>query len=608
MKKRALSVILALVLAVSLSVPAFATQYSDLNNHWAKSYMEALATSGYLNGYTDGTMKPDKTITYCETLVLLSRFYTLTDLQTQAINAKYGTVVKGAMPASLSWAYGNVEICLAAGIITESELKTIAYTDSIKKEQLAVYLVHAIQMTGAANSLNGSTLTFSDAESVTSSCVGSIAELALLGVVKGDEKNNFAPQSTVSRAVVATMMSRAVNDLKAKGTTLKINDYEGLSQAEGIITSAGATSLEITCNNGLKRIYAVSSASVIKVNNVESSLSTAYVGSYTTVTAQNGKVLYLAVTRDSGIKWIQGLFSSVSVNSSFTELNLENLDAYAVNTYNVPTTARCSQDGTIISASSIKAGSHITLKLIGGVITEVVAITGDRTLTGTISLIKYGTTVNFNIKDDNAQEFSFALKIASLPKVLRDNTSINFDRLKTGDKVTITIDDCKIKSITVAGTESTVTGMLKSITTSTNGTVWVITNTSGADVTYTLDEDVVAYSGTTQILLSTLMVGDTVSISTYNDLVTEITLKSSANSATKVTGAVLKVDNATAVITILNSDNKLIYVNANNAASIINASTGASLYFSSISVDSKLVAYGAYTDSRNFKAKSIIIE
>ena len=78
MKKRALSIILAIVLTLTLSVPAFATTYSDLTNHWAKTYMEDLASKGLLSGYSDGTMKPDKKIANCETLAMLSRRYTLT--------------------------------------------------------------------------------------------------------------------------------------------------------------------------------------------------------------------------------------------------------------------------------------------------------------------------------------------------------------------------------------------------------------------------------------------------------------------------------------------------------------------------------------------------
>jgi len=608
MKRRALSAILALVLAVSLSVPAFASQYSDLTNHWAKSYMEALAASGYLNGYTDGTMKPDKTITYCETLALLSRFYILTDLQTEMIASKYETTVKAAVPSTLSWAYGNIEICLAAGIITESELKTITFTDNIKKEQLAVYLVRAIQMTGAANSLSGSTLSFADADTVTAASVGSVAELALLGVVKGDNNNNFAPQSTVSRAVVATMMSRTIDYLKAKGTTLKITDYEGLSQAEGIITAASGTSFEITGYDGVKRLYTVSASSVIKINNVSSAFSSSYMGSFATVTAKNSTVVNLAVTNVSGTTWVQGLYTSITPYSSYSTLYMENLDVFAINSYSIPSTVSIKQDGVTVGAAGLKAGSHITLKLVSGVVTEVISVSGDKTLTGTVTLIKYGTTVNLNIKGDNAAEYTFALKIATLPTVLRDTATISFDRLKIGDAVTITIDDCKVKTITVAGTEKSVTGVLKSITTSATGTVWIITNTGGSDVSYTLDEDAVAYSGSTQIPLSTILVGDTVIISTYNSLITEIKLQSSVNTATKVTGTVLKVDVMTAVITILNSDDKLIYVNAYNAASIINSATGSSIYLSAISANLKLVAYGSYTDSRNFKAKSIIIE
>ena len=60
----------AVVLSLSVTYdracePPYPT-FRDLENHWSKSYVEALKARGILNGYPDGTFQPDRTVTRAE--------------------------------------------------------------------------------------------------------------------------------------------------------------------------------------------------------------------------------------------------------------------------------------------------------------------------------------------------------------------------------------------------------------------------------------------------------------------------------------------------------------------------------------------------------------
>ncbi|MBE7011331.1 MAG: hypothetical protein E7415_01505 [Ruminococcaceae bacterium] len=48
-------------------------EFSDVENHWAKNYIEACAASGLITGYTDGTFKPDQYITRAEAMAIVNR-------------------------------------------------------------------------------------------------------------------------------------------------------------------------------------------------------------------------------------------------------------------------------------------------------------------------------------------------------------------------------------------------------------------------------------------------------------------------------------------------------------------------------------------------------
>lgn len=81
--KRVLSLLLALCLSLSLSVPAFAAEggeeaaaepmFSDIADHWAKDVILKYVDMGVINGYGNGTFQPDRVVTRAE----LSKILTL---------------------------------------------------------------------------------------------------------------------------------------------------------------------------------------------------------------------------------------------------------------------------------------------------------------------------------------------------------------------------------------------------------------------------------------------------------------------------------------------------------------------------------------------------
>ena len=50
-----------------------AVDFSDIASHWAKDEISAAANNGWINGYTDGTFRPNNKITRAETMTLVNR-------------------------------------------------------------------------------------------------------------------------------------------------------------------------------------------------------------------------------------------------------------------------------------------------------------------------------------------------------------------------------------------------------------------------------------------------------------------------------------------------------------------------------------------------------
>ena len=72
MKKRIIAIITASILILAaISVPFAATEFSDMKDHWAKANVENLRSKGIIDGYEDGTFKPENTVTYGEFIKML---------------------------------------------------------------------------------------------------------------------------------------------------------------------------------------------------------------------------------------------------------------------------------------------------------------------------------------------------------------------------------------------------------------------------------------------------------------------------------------------------------------------------------------------------------
>ena len=111
--RKLITLIAALALLFTSVVPAFAADFTDLEGHWSKTYMEKLVEKGIMAGYADKTVKPDKTLTAAEAFFMLANLYELNDQAKEDIYKDYGPVVEKA--TDITWAYKQLAICMAAG-------------------------------------------------------------------------------------------------------------------------------------------------------------------------------------------------------------------------------------------------------------------------------------------------------------------------------------------------------------------------------------------------------------------------------------------------------------------------------------------------------------
>lgn len=111
MTKTATSVLTALVLFLTMALPGFAAQFTDISGHWAQQAIENLSQRGILTGYPNGTFRPEGQITRAEFAAMLVK----------AMNLDNQFVPQGTrfvdVPTTF-WGYRPIEIVAAKGYVS----------------------------------------------------------------------------------------------------------------------------------------------------------------------------------------------------------------------------------------------------------------------------------------------------------------------------------------------------------------------------------------------------------------------------------------------------------------------------------------------------------
>ncbi|NIK75419.1 hypothetical protein FHS15_000517 [Paenibacillus castaneae] len=180
---------------VKMSAVLDITVFKDIAGHWAKSAIERAVNLGFINGYTDGTFRPNAQVTRAEYAAMLVRALDLPIKDGEKLSFKDA----GSVP---SWASDYVAAAVEAGIITGYEDHTFRASKPIKRSEIAVMIARALswQVDPAQKS------SFADRNDIPVWAHPSVAMAAEAGIIKGRDANRFVPNANATRAEAVTLL------------------------------------------------------------------------------------------------------------------------------------------------------------------------------------------------------------------------------------------------------------------------------------------------------------------------------------------------------------------------------------------------------------------
>lgn len=174
----------------------------DISGHWAEASIKQAASDGIVTGYSDGTFRPENTVTRSEFSVMLMN--ALKSQETGADLIFTDTAEIGA------WAKKAVSQAVQANIIKGYEDGTFRPNANMTRAEMATMMANALKLSTEGNAATP----FADDKAIPVWAKGSVAALKQLDIVKGTGANEFNPSALTTRAEAVIVLMNMLEQSK----------------------------------------------------------------------------------------------------------------------------------------------------------------------------------------------------------------------------------------------------------------------------------------------------------------------------------------------------------------------------------------------------------
>lgn len=229
--KKAVALLLAATMMVplALAAPSAEGSFSDVEDHWAQAEIEKAVATGWVDGYPDGTFKPEKTITRAEfTKMILDAIHLTPGCETvewmvdtaKRREGNYGTTSYEPRLNDMNdhWltTQGWTEAALYSGMVVPSDYNGGNFRPEkpIARYEIALMVTRALGQVYEAKQEEGKDLPFTDNEEILDWMKGYVDMASEAGVVQGYPDNSFRPNKASTRAEAVVMVQRMLDEME----------------------------------------------------------------------------------------------------------------------------------------------------------------------------------------------------------------------------------------------------------------------------------------------------------------------------------------------------------------------------------------------------------
>ncbi len=167
----------------------------DVAGHWAEGAIKALIAKNAMNGYPDGTFKPENLISRAEFATIVVKAFQLEAKGSKVFN-----------DTASHWGREYIQTAYAHGIILGYNDSRFGPDDLITREQMAAMIIRVVEL---EKPLGG--LTFTDSWKISDWAKEAVHISAKHQIINGYPDNTFRPADNAKRSEAATVIVNALN-------------------------------------------------------------------------------------------------------------------------------------------------------------------------------------------------------------------------------------------------------------------------------------------------------------------------------------------------------------------------------------------------------------
>lgn len=226
MKKKIIAI--GLVLSILLAPGSiFAKSFTDVKNsgntEWVYKYVEELSNKNILNGYEDGTFKPNNPVSFLETMQIIKTLLNPTEEDMKLAREAYMETVNSN--GVIDWARDAICFNLFHGTITEKTLKSAherGFLDNKvypNRNTIAVYFAKALNID---KNQDRSNLKYNDMKNIHSLTLEYLPNLVNSNIFTSTgSEGNFNGNLAIRRSEIAVLASKTLEFIKENGNNLE---------------------------------------------------------------------------------------------------------------------------------------------------------------------------------------------------------------------------------------------------------------------------------------------------------------------------------------------------------------------------------------------------
>ncbi|MFA7550550.1 MAG: S-layer homology domain-containing protein [Sedimentibacter sp.] len=612
MKKLNRVILLSIVLSLLFTMTANAAVFSDISDHWARSYIESVEKNGLVDGYENGTFKPDNNVTVLESLIMMSRLYEIDeDIKEEIINEYKPSLKKMENLLGYDWSLDYLAVAIELGIIPEKTVKDWFANEAIiadaTREQVAVLLINAMGFSEDAKTLKTYSLPFNDRADITASARPYIYLMHEKEIMLGDNENNINPKSKITRAEIATLLDKAFDYIDDKNIVPNFDKYEPTTTVSGMITEVEISRTEsyiyVKNEREVESIVRINDDTKITVNGRTKELSDLK-EDMLVICKINEERLAIDIEADSTKDVVRGTISYVAYVAPATITIYDEDDDKL--TFDIAKDVDVYHDGKETELKSLDKNDEVMLLLDDDEAVKIYSISRIKHYDGVITSIDYNYPIKVTMKTD--EDVSKTFIFTSDVDVTRNDDESSFDQIRVGDEVTITTKYDDMIAINTIAKEAEMSGVIREILIAPQSKI-KIADEDGAIKQYSVSNNVKITIGSKNVSIYDLRLGYNVSVNTSGDEIVTMEV-SEMETAKSFTGKIIFIneDDRLIMMQSVTSTGKteIIYLSITNNTKIYDTS-GSTKYFKDLEEGENILSI-AVQQSGEYMAVSIMIQ